>query len=129
MTIKLVDAAKYYKELPHQREAWEWLEKKISADTLGLFAEKYRTVPKPIDQFPNTWDGVVAAAKAAGSRWPECVAAQWALESGYGQHLPADGKHNYFGLKGTGTSVDTQEFINGKMVTINDKFRKYKDTH
>lgn len=129
MTIKLVDAAKYYKELPHQREAWEWLEKKVSAEDLKLFADKYRTAPKPIENFPNTWDGVVAAAKQAGSRWPECVAAQWALESGYGQHLPADGKHNYFGLKGTGSSVDTQEFINGKWIVIKAGFLDFPDLY
>ena len=31
--------------------------------------------------FPNTWEGVTAAAKQAGAKFPELVAGQWALES------------------------------------------------
>ena len=33
---------------------------------------------------PNTWEGFYAYAKEAGAKYPELVAAQWALESGYG---------------------------------------------
>ena len=36
--------------------------------------------------FPNTWEGIEGAAKEAGAKFPEVVAAQWALESGYGKH-------------------------------------------
>lgn len=69
----------------------------------------------------NTWDGFYDHAKKAGAKFPELVAAQWALESGYGQHLA--GKNNFFGLKGKGGSMSTtQEFVNGKWVTIRDGF-------
>lgn len=67
----------------------------------------------------NSWDGVMAAAKAAGAKYPELVAAQWALESGWGKHAPG---HNYFGLKGEGQARPTQEVINGKTVTVSDGF-------
>jgi Mannosyl-glycoprotein endo-beta-N-acetylglucosaminidase/Peptidase_C39 like family len=72
---------------------------------------------------PN-WDAVEAVAIDAGARWPEVVAAQWALESGWGKHT--SGKNNFFGIKGTpGTARETKEFLNGKWVTITDTFKDY----
>jgi hypothetical protein len=123
MSIKLTDAAKFYKELPHQKDAWDWLQKQIPAATLVEFAELYRKEPK--EETANTWDGVYAAAKKAGAKFPECVSAQWALESGWGKHF--SGKFNAFGLKGSGSSVSTQEFINGKWITITDSFIDFPD--
>lgn len=123
MSIKLTDAAKFYKELPHQKDAWDWLQKQIPAATLVEFADLYRKEPK--EEISNTWDGVYAAAKKAGAKFPECVSAQWALESGWGQHF--SGKFNAFGLKGSGSSVSTQEFINGKWITITDSFIDFPD--
>ena len=59
---------------------------------------------------------------------PEVIArlgaAQSSLETGYGQHL--SGGKNYFGIKGgSGTGQSTKEFIDGKWVTVKDKFRGY----
>jgi hypothetical protein len=62
----------------------------------------------------------MAAATKAGAKFPEVVAAQWALESGWGKH--ASGQHNYFGLKGLGASKVTREFLDGQWVTISDNF-------
>ena len=58
---------------------------------------------------PNTWEGISACAKQVGAKFPELVAAQWALESGFGRHVSA--KNNFFGLKGSGASSTTQEVI------------------
>jgi flagellum-specific peptidoglycan hydrolase FlgJ len=56
------------------------------------------------------------------------VLAQAALETGWGGSTIGDAK-NLFGIKGTGpagsVNVPTREFLNGRMVTINDSFRKY----
>jgi hypothetical protein len=84
MTIKFVDAAENFKNLPHQQDAWEWLQTVVTPNVLDTFATKYRNEQK--EEFSNTWAGVVAAAKKAGAKFPECVAAQWALESSYGKH-------------------------------------------
>jgi hypothetical protein len=70
-------------------------------------------------------------AKKQGVKNPEVIAklgtAQSALETGYGKSLA--GGNNYFGIKARpgegGAGVATQEFIGGKMVTVNEKFRKY----
>jgi hypothetical protein len=68
----------------------------------------------------NTWQGVSLHAKRVGAKFPELVAAQWALESNFGKHT--SGTHNYFGLKGIGSSRETKEFYDGKWVTIKAGF-------
>lgn len=79
----------------------------------------------------SMYNNLLDAAKKQGIKNPEVIAklgtAQSALETGYGKHTA--GGNNYFGIKARpgegGEGVATQEFINGKMVTVNDKFRKY----
>lgn len=122
MTIKLTDAAKYFEEEEHQIEAWDWLESQVDPSSLRTFASKYRN-KKQKDL--NNWDGILATAKKAGAKFPECVAAQWLLESAGGRHT--SGTNNFFGLKGPGTTATTQEFINGQWVTIKDGFLDFPD--
>ncbi|MDR6880372.1 glycoside hydrolase family 73 protein [Bacillus sp. 3255] len=50
--------------------------------------------------------------------------AQACLESAWGQSAPGN---NLFGIKGSGTTQTTQEFINGKWVSIETGFRVYND--
>ena len=66
------------------------------------------------------WDECYAIAKRLGARYPELVAAQCSLESGFGKHT--SGKENYLGLKGPGTSTTTQEWYDGQWVTIKAGF-------
>ena len=75
--------------------------------------------------YDNTWAGVASAAKAAGALYPDLVAAQWALESGWGKHT--SGKNNYFGIKGEGTAQMTTEFVNGARVHIEAEFMDFAD--
>lgn len=77
------------------------------------------------NSYPNTWDGVKQAAADAGAKYPELVAAQWALESAWGKST--SGKNNYFGIKGEGTKRKTQEVINGKTVTVTAGFIDFDD--
>ena len=124
--MKLVDLFRYYKRLGHQDAAIEELEAAINEAAPGLLArdqEWYGTwssAVEPPATYSNDWNGVMSAAKTAGARFPEVVAAQWALESGWGKHT--SGQHNYFGLKGGGTSTTTREFLDGQWVTIPDSF-------
>ena len=68
------------------------------------------------------------AAGMAGDPHPDVVAAQWALESGWGKKQ--SGKHNYFGIKAqkgeAGKTVRTREVINGQNVMINAAFKNYE---
>ena len=68
----------------------------------------------------NSWTGISSHARRVGARFPELVAAQWGLESGFGKHF--SGKNNIFGLKGGGSTVSTKEFYNGQWVTIKAGF-------
>jgi len=72
----------------------------------------------------TNWKQITDYAALAGAKFPDCVAAQWALESGFGAHL--SGKNNFFGIKGTpGTTVSTKEFVDGKWITIKDTFKDF----
>ena len=42
MTIKFTDAAKHYKELPHQVDAWNFLQASIHKEILDEFARRFR---------------------------------------------------------------------------------------
>lgn len=78
--------------------------------------------------YANSWDGVVQAARDAGAKWVQLVAAQWALESGCGKHT--SGRHNYFGLKAAGSqgkTHETREFVNGEWITISAEFLDFPD--
>ena len=83
--------------------------------------------PQAKKVYENTWNGVVSAATASGAKYPEVVAAQWALESGWGKHT--SGKHNYFGIKtikeGDGALVNTTEFYSGVAVRVNAWFMNF----
>jgi len=74
-------------------------------------------------RYHPTWKEVKAIGAFYGARFPEVVAAQWALESGWGKHT--SGRNNFFGIKGQGTSATTQEFVDGKWITIEDDFKDY----
>jgi hypothetical protein len=81
---------------------------------------------RPVTTYDNTWAGVKAAAKVAGAKYPEVVAAQWALESGYGKHF--SGKWNAFGIKGIegqGTLKRTTEFIGGMEIKTDAWFKDF----
>lgn len=131
MTINLVDAVTYFNGLVHQVRAFRWLNSVLTTEQKEEFARLYRNpelvIQQPIDNKPvtNTWDGVLKYAKKAGAKFPEVVAAQWALESGCGKHT--SGKNNYFGLKGKGSSAGTKEFINNKWIEINADFLDFPD--
>ena len=73
------------------------------------------------------FQSVKAHAQQAGAKYPELVAAQWALESGWGKS--PSGKNNYFGIKATSgeaaTSHQTWEVRNGKDVTETARFKNF----
>jgi uncharacterized protein YvpB len=73
---------------------------------------------------PIFWQKFYELGKKAGAKFPELVAAQAALESGWGKHI--SGKNNYFGIKGSpGTIKTTQEWNGSRMVTIEDEFKDF----
>ena len=73
------------------------------------------------------FQGFVDMARKSGAKYPQLVAAQWALESGWGK--TPSGKNNYFGIKASsgeaGTSKQTWEVYGGKEVTTSARFKDY----
>ena len=129
-TIRLYDLFRYYKGLPHQTAALTELElaiNKANPNILGRDQGWFKTwsVAGKQTTFPNTWEGILEAARVAGAKFPELVCAQWALESSYGKLV--SGRNNFFGLKGDGTATKTQEFINNQWITITDHFIDFPD--
>ena len=62
MTIKFTDAAKYYKELPHQIDAFNYLQQNTNEETLSRFEYLYRT-PKNRPEIPELDSEGVAVTK------------------------------------------------------------------
>lgn len=128
----LTDAAKWYREEPHQVKAWEEFEAQIPKFLIEEFTKAYRDAPPkapkpspvaPTAAFDNSWGGIYQCALIAGAKFPECVAAQWALETGYGKYL--SGKNNFFGIKGSGTKKQTWEDYGQGTVYITAEFKDF----
>jgi len=109
-----------------------WLPRwEVEGNRTGWFMDIRRVDKTSIEQptkaasYQPNWKAVEAVALEKGARWPQVVAAQWALESGWGKHT--SGFNNFFGIKGTpGTAHETREFLNGQWVTITDTFKDYQ---
>jgi flagellum-specific peptidoglycan hydrolase FlgJ len=76
-------------------------------------------------------EDVIAAAQAGMRDWGVYASvslAQWALESGWGAHMPED-SNNPFGIKAVdgqaSVAVATHEYIGGHYKTIVAAFRKF----
>ena len=73
------------------------------------------------------WQQVVDMAAKAGAKYPNLVAAQFALESAWGTALSAN--NNFFGIKATAnesaTTSATHEVYGGKTVYIDARFKNF----
>lgn len=111
------------------RYPWKtWLRRwEVEGPRTGWYLT-FRPLPgkNPPANYENNWDGIKAAAKACGAKFPQVVAAQWALESGWGKHT--SGRNNFFGIKGVegqGSLVKTTEFYGGMEVKVNAWFKNF----
>ncbi len=66
---------------------------------------------------------VVSLGNASGFKFPQVMAAMWAQESGWGKHR--SGRNNVFGIKGAGSTVPTEEVVNGRRIRVNASFKDY----
>lgn len=92
-SIQLRQAAKHFKELPHQLAAWDWLQGQINAQVLEEFGELYRSDPKPKALLPPAW--VTPALKLIrefeGCRLEayKCPAGVWTIGWGTTRYMDA----------------------------------------
>lgn len=102
----------------------------VMAETSGkVVPGQIRDSNEQTSYYDKMYNAVYKAAVEKGVKNPEIIArlgaTQTALETGYGKHMVGN---NAFGVKadkGGGVTATTQEFINGKYVTIKDNFRTY----
>jgi len=81
------------------------------------------------DFISRIWPHAAEAARRMGVA-PEIVVAHAALETGWGQHLPADAagqSNNLFGIKAStgGTDAATTEWVDGARTGVRARFRAY----
>ncbi len=73
------------------------------------------------------WAKIKGMAEKSGAKYPNVVAAQFALESDWGRATGA--KNNFFGIKATpsesSTNSATQEVVNGKTVNTAANFKNF----
>ena len=134
LVSNFLEAARYtdrLNPLQHQREAWETAWGYLTPEQQEEFLRLFRqgpSEPEPAGTglpvaLLEEWREVRREAAAAGAVHADLVAAQWALESGFGKFT--SGINNYFGLKGKGSTVTTTEVINGKTVVVKDDFLNF----
>lgn len=134
---KLRDFFKYFNpDNPQHLAAVDLLQQHVAKADPSLMVEQAEWIElfrakapqqEPAAEVENTWAGIEKAASIAGAKFPEVLAAQWALESGFGRY--PSGKFNFWGVKQTGrtggTIKTTKEFIKGEWVTIEARFMNF----
>ena len=107
--IKLTDAALYYVEAPHQKEAFEWLESQTNPTALETFGQKYRDKPEPIAQNPLIVPYQSQNDNASGTGYRECFSSSMAMIAMYYGKVKNDDEYNSVRSKfGDSTSAEAQ---------------------
>ena len=92
------------------------------------------------EQYISRYSKDMIDASAGTGLFPSVMMAQGILESGNGKSQLAAKYNNHFGIKcqcracpcflfGQYVALPTKEEVNGKIITITDKFRSYKNTY
>lgn len=92
-TIHLRQAAKHYKELPHQMAAWDWLQSHVPPQVLEEFAELYRADPKPKALLAPPWlapaQKIVREFEGCVLEAYKCPAGVWTIGYGTTRYMDA----------------------------------------
>lgn len=91
--IQLRQAAKHFKELPHQLAAWDWLQTHVPAQVLEEFAELYRADPKPKELLPQAWVApalkLIREFEGCQLQAYQCPAGVWTIGWGTTRYMDA----------------------------------------
>ena len=92
-TIQLRQAAKHFKELPHQLAAWDWLQGRIEPQVLAEFGELYRADPKPKALLPQPWVApalkIIREFEGCQLEAYKCPAGVWTIGWGTTRYMDA----------------------------------------
>lgn len=92
-SIVLSDAAKFDEGLPHQLDAWKWLQTQQSEATLAEFAKRYRAAPKPA-QNPLQVPYFSQRDNASGEGFRECFSSSCAMIAAFYGKVRTDDEYN-----------------------------------
>lgn len=108
----------------------EWFNSDVYTPSNETTNNKHATTVISKNPSRQEWVGAMIQSyqKALGKlkidkSYTKLLVAQDALESGWGKSV--SGKYNYGGIKGKGTTTNTKEFVNGKMINTKGEFRDF----
>ena len=108
----LRNAAKYYKDEPHQKAAWDELEARLGEDTLEWFKGAYRGVQTPpvaSKANPLKVPYFYQNDNASGQGYRECFSSSCAMLAAYFGKVTSDDQYNKFRSKyGDSTDASAQ---------------------
>lgn len=90
----LIDAAQYYKAEPHQRAAWEALEKRLDESTLKEFQAAYRTAQTPQTTVLLKVPYFAQNDNASGTGYRECFSSSCAMLAAFYGKVKSDDQYN-----------------------------------
>jgi hypothetical protein len=96
---------------------------RLTQDNLNTAIIGSGNAPATVRTGNSGYADVVALGNASGFKFPQVMAAMWAQESGWGENH--SGRNNVFGIKGAGSTVSTEEVVNGQRIRINANFKNY----
>jgi hypothetical protein len=108
-SIRLSDAAKYYKEQSHQLAAWNWLQSRVDDAILKEFASIYRAGPAPKPSNPLKVPYFSQRDNASGQGYRECFSSSCAMVAAFYGRVNSDDQYNKIRSKyGDTTFVGSQ---------------------
>jgi len=121
MTINLIDAAKFYKELQHQKDAWNWLQGQVTPETLESFAAKYRTADMLTDKKLNV-PYFYQLDNQSGTGYRECFSSSCAMLAAYYDKVKTDDEYNKIRAKYGDTTDGNSQLKALQSLGLNAKF-------
>jgi len=91
--ITLSDAAKFYKGLAHQKEAWDWLQARLSPANLSEFTKLYRSAPVASNT-PLSVPYFSQRDNASGQGYRECFSSSCAMIAAFYGKVKTDDEYN-----------------------------------
>jgi len=107
--IVLSDAAKFYKEQAHQKEAWEWLQKQLTPAELAEFGRLYRRSSAPSFQNPLQVPYFSQRDNASGQGHRECFSSSCAMIAAFYGKVKTDDEYNSIRAKFGDTTNSTAQ--------------------
>ena len=119
----LVNAAKYYKELPHQVAAWEALEASLPIDTLTAFMNAYRATPAPLTDNPLPVSYFYQNDNISGTGYRECFSSSCAMLANFHGKVSSDDEYNSIRSKYGDTTDTAAQVAALESLGLSPKFR------